>query len=260
MSARHLPLLLLVLAGCRRGEDTSALLTDARQRLSARDGKLTSYVLAGTAREAGQHMDFQFAYRAPQKMLGTLGTPAVRAFAWDGEHLYERDDTAKKFRTYEGGLGNGGLGPEERAGVLTGLFAPFAPEGFRVPLLPGQGVSARRTPHPQGPEAVELTVKPAGTDVEVTYVLRWPAMDFLGKRTRSGEDTAELRVEEEHCEQALGLCVPKRLTQWGGGQQVAETSLTRVELNPALPAETFSLSAPGGYDVETKTLAALGGR
>ncbi|HEY0093474.1 MAG TPA: hypothetical protein VGB96_04085, partial [Archangium sp.] len=142
MSARHLPLLLLVLAGCRRGEDTSALLSDARQRLAARDGKLTSYVLAGTAREAGQRMDFQFAYRAPQKMLGTLGTPAVRAFAWDGEHLFERDDAAKKFRTYDGGLGNGGLGPEERAGVLTGLFAPFAPEGFRAPLLPGQGVSA----------------------------------------------------------------------------------------------------------------------
>ncbi|MCY1082249.1 hypothetical protein [Archangium lansingense] len=255
MSVRHLSLLLLVLAGCRRGDDTSALLSDARQRLSARDGKLTSYVLAGTAREGAQTMDFQFAYRAPQKMLGTLGAPVSRTFAWDGEHLFERDDAAKKFRTYDGGLG-----PEERAGVLTALFAPFAPEGFRAPLLPGQGVSARRTPHPRGPEAVELTVKPAGTDVEVTYVLRWPAMDFLGKRTRSGADTAEIRVEEEHCEQALGLCVPKRLTQWGGGQQVAETSLTRVELNPTLPAETFALSAPGGYDVETKTLATLGGR
>ncbi|MFY0571744.1 hypothetical protein ACN28E_49055 [Archangium lansingense] len=255
MSVRHLSLLLLVLAGCRRGDDTSALLSDARQRLSARDGKLTSYVLAGTAREGAQTMDFQFAYRAPQKMLGTLGAPVSRTFAWDGERLFERDDAAKKFRTYDGGLG-----PEERAGVLTALFAPFAPEGFRAPLLPGQGVSARRTPHPRGPEAVELTVKPAGTDVEVTYVLRWPAMDFLGKRTRSGADTAEIRVEEEHCEQALGLCVPKRLTQWGGGQQVAETSLTRVELNPTLPAETFALSAPGGYDVETKTLATLGGR
>lgn len=255
MSARHLPLLLLVLAGCRRGEDTSALLTDARQRLSARDGKLTSYVLAGTAREGAQRMDFQFAWRAPQKMLGTLGAPVSRTFAWDGEHLAERDDAAKKFRTYEGGLG-----PEERAGVLTALFTPFAPEGFRAPLLPGQGVSARRTPHPRGPEAVELTVKPPGTDVEVTYVLRWPAMDFLGKRTRSGEATAEVRVEEEHCEQALAVCVPKRLTQWSGGQQVAETSLSRVELNPSLPADTFSLGAPEGYDVETKTLAALGGR
>jgi outer membrane lipoprotein-sorting protein len=254
MRFRHLSLLLLALAGCRRGDESSALLTDAKQRLSARDGKLTSYALAGTAHEGPQTMDFQFAYRAPQKMLGTLGAPASRTFAWDGEHLYERDDTAKRFVTYDSGT----LGAEGRAGVLTGLFTPFVPEGFRVPLLPGQGVSARRTTHPRGPEAVELTVKPAGTDVEVTYVLRWPAMDFLGKRTRSGEATAEIRVEEEQCEQALALCVPRRLTQWSAGQQVADTTLSRVELNPALPAETFTLVAPGGYGVETKTLAALG--
>jgi hypothetical protein len=255
MSARHLPLFLLLLAGCRRGGETSALLSDAKQRLAARDGKLTSYVLAGTAREGTRTMDFQFAYRAPQRMLGTLGAPTSRTFAWDGEHLFERDDAARKFLTYDAGLS-----PEERAGVLTQLFTPFAPEGFRAPLLPGQGVSARRASHPRGPEAVELTVKPEGTDVEVTYVLRWPSMDFLGKRTRSGDATAELRVEEEQCEQALALCVPRRLTQWGGGQQVAETALTRVELNPTLPADTFTLSAPRGYDVERKTLAALGGR
>ncbi|PTL82952.1 hypothetical protein [Vitiosangium sp. GDMCC 1.1324] len=253
MRFRFLPLFLLVLGGCRRGDETSALLADAKQRLSARDGKLTSYVLEGTAREGTQTMDFQFAYRAPQKMLGTLGAPTSRTFAWDGEHLFERDDAAKKFFTY-----GDTLTPEARTGVLTALFTPFAPEGFRAPLLPQQGVSAHRVSHPRGPEAVELTVKPAGTDVEVTYVLRWPGMDFLGKRTRSGGATAELRVEEEQCEQALALCVPRRLTQWSGGQQVAETHLSRVELNPTLPAETFTLRAPGGYGVETKTLAALG--
>lgn len=254
MRLRLLPLFLLALAGCRRGDESSALLSDAKQRLSARDGKLTSYALAGTAREGAQTMDFQFAYRAPQKMLGTLGAPTSRTFAWDGEHLTERDDAAKRFVTYDSGT----LAPESRTGVLTALFTPFVPEGYRAPLLPGQGVSARRTTHPRGPEAVELTVKPAGTDVEVTYVLRWPGMDFLGKRTRSGEATAEIRVEEEQCEQALGLCVPRHLTQWSAGQQVAETRLTRVELNPSLPAETFTLAAPGGYGVETKTLAALG--
>jgi hypothetical protein len=142
--------------------------------------------------------------------------------------------------------------------MLTEIFAPFAPEGFRAPLLPGNGVSARRVSHPRGPEAVELTVKPAGSDVEVTYVLRWPGMDFLGKRTRSGGASSELRVEEEQCEQALGLCVPKRLTQWAGEQQVAETTLSRVELNPTLPAETFTLSAPEGYEVQSKTLVVEG--
>jgi hypothetical protein len=253
MRARLLPLLLLVLAGCRRGEDTSALLTDATQRLAARDGKLTSYALAGTAREGAQTMDFQFAYRAPQKMLGTLGAPASRSYAWDGEHLMERSDAAKRLVTYKDELP-----PEKRVGVLTEIFAPFAPEGFRAPLLPGKGVSARRISHPRGPEAVELTVKPEGTDVEVTYVLRWPGMDFLGKRTRSGGASSEIRVEEEQCEQSLGLCVPKRLTQWAGEQQVAETTLSRVELNPTLPAETFTLRAPEGYEVQSKTLVVAG--
>ncbi|QRN98573.1 hypothetical protein JRI60_05890 [Archangium violaceum] len=253
MRARLLPLVLLVLAGCRRPDDTSALLSDAKQRLAARDGKLSSYVLAGTAHEGAQTMDFSFAYRAPQKMMGTLGAPASRTYAWDGEHFFERNDAAKQFFHYKDDLP-----PEQRVGALTQIFAPFAPEGFRAPLLPSQGVSAHRAPHPRGPEAVELTVKPAGSDVEVTYVLRWPAMDFLGKRIRSGGDTSEIRVEEEHCDQALAVCVPKRLTQWAGAQKVAETTLSRVELNPTLPSETFALTAPEGYTVQTKTFAVAG--
>lgn len=253
MSRRLLPLLLLALAGCRRAEDTSALLTDAKQRLAARDGKLGSYQLTGTAHEGPQTLEFQFAYRAPQKMLGTLGAPTSRTYAWNGERLFERSDAAKTFITY-----STELPPEKRAGVLTELFAPFAPEGFRAPLLPSQGVSIRRASHARAPEAVELTVKPGGSDVEVTYVLRWPGMDFLGKRTRSGEDTSELRVEDEQCDAALGLCVPRRLTQWVGGQQVAETTLTHVELNLSLPADTFTLTPPQGYDVQTKTLVVAG--
>ena len=253
MLARILPLSLLVLAGCRRADDTSALLSDARQRLAARDGKLTSYALAGTARQGPQTLEFSFAYRAPQKMLGTLGAPASRTYAWDGEHLFERSDAARQFVTF-----TNELPADKRAGVLTEIFAPFAPEGFRAPLLPSKGVSARRATHPRSPEAVELTVKPEGADVEVTYVLRWPSLDFLGKRTLSGGSASELRVEEEHCEQALGLCVPKRLTQWAGEQQVAQTTLSRVELNPALPSDTFTLSAPEGYTVQTKTLVVAG--
>jgi hypothetical protein len=253
MRARLLPLVLLVLAGCRRSDDTSALLSDAKQRLAARDGKLSSYVLAGTAHDGPQTMDFSFAYRAPQRMMGTLGAPASRTYAWDGEHFFERNDAAKQFFHYKDELT-----PEQRVGALTQIFAPFAPEGFRAPLLPSQGVSAHRAPHPRGPEAVELTVKPAGSDVEVTYVLRWPAMDFLGKRIRSGNDTSEIRVEEEHCDQGLAVCVPRRLTQWAGAQKVAETTLTRVELNPSLPSETFTLTAPEGYAVQTKTFAVAG--
>jgi len=251
MSARPLPLLLLLLTGCPRGDDTASLLAGARQRLAAREGRLTSYVLAGTAQEGAQTLEFQFAWRAPQKMLGTLGAPVSRTWAWDGTHLVERDDAARAFHTYQDPAT-----PQERVAALTALFTPFAPEGFRAPLLPGEGVSARRASHPLAPEAVELTVKPPGSDVEVVYVLRWPAMDFLAKRMRSGADTSELRVERERCEAGLALCVPLELTQWAGAQQVARTVITRVELNPSLPGETFAPTAPKGYSVGMKTFAA----
>jgi hypothetical protein len=252
MNVRPLPLLLLALAGCTpRAEDSTALLAQVRQRLAARDGRLTSYQLAGTTREGGQALDFTFAWRAPQRMLGQLGAPASRTFAWDGEHLFERSDAERRFTTFRDELP-----ADRRAGFLTETFGPFVPEGFRAPLLPGQGVSLRRASHALAPSAVELAVRPAGVEeVEVVYVLRWPALDFLGKRALAHGTTSEVRVEEEQCEPALSLCVPRRLTRWVDGQPVGETTLTRVELNPPLPADLFTLQAPGGYEVHTRTLA-----
>ena len=252
MRARVLSLLVLVMGGCsRRAEEGAPLLAEARRRLAARDGRLTSYVLEGTAQEAGQRLSFRFAWRSPQWMLGVLGAPVSRAVAWNGEHLYEQSDAEKRFTTYRNELS-----PEKRAGFLTATFAPFTPEGFRAPLLPSAGVQARRTSHARAPEAVELTVRPEGegSGVEVAYVLRWPAMDFLGKRLVAPGTSTEVRVEEEQCDEGLGLCVPRKLTFWTDNQQVNETVLGRVELNPTLPADTFTLTAPPGYEALTRTL------
>jgi hypothetical protein len=243
-------LLLLALAGCSRGPDaTATLLADVRQRLAAREGRLTSYQLAGTAREGTHSLPFTFAYRAPQRMRGTLGTPpASRTFAWNGERLFERLDAERRFTTFRDELT-----PEQRVGFLTQVFSPFVPEGFRAPLLPAQGVGVRRASHPRAPEAVELTVRPT-QGLEFTYVLRWPSLDFVAKRIQEGGHHTEIRVEEEQCEQQLALCVPRRLTQWTDGQHVAETTLSRVELNPPLPADGFTLTPPEGYEVQTRTL------
>jgi hypothetical protein len=251
---RLLPLALLLLAGCsRKGADTPDLVPEVRRRLAERDTRLTSYRFEGTLQDAGAPaVRLAFAYRAPQRMQGALVEPVARAFSWDGQHLYERHDGEKRFTTFKNELP-----PERRAGYLTELFAPFTPEGFRAPLLPRAGVSARRAPHPRAPEAVELTVRleDAGGPLELTYVLRWPGLDFLGKRTRAPDGTlAEVRVEEEHCDEALKLCVPRRLTRWVADKQTGESSLSRVELNPALPNDFFTLAAPEGYTAETKTL------
>ncbi len=111
---------------------------------------------------------------------------------------------------------------------------------------------------------MELTAKltePSAQGLEVAYTLRWPTLDFLGKRSRTADGTViEVRVEEEHCDEALKLCVPKRLTRWVKDEKVGETTLSRVELNAPLPNDTFTLAAPEGYDVQTKTLVDANGK
>ena len=153
--------------------------------------------------------------------------------------------------------------PERRAGFLTETFAPFSPEGFRAPLLP-TSLSAQRTTHPLAAEAVELKARiedPGTPGLEVTYTLRWPALDFLGKQTRLADGTLlETRLEAEQCDKALELCVPRRLTQWMKGEQVAQTQLSTVELNPTLPNDAFTLAAPAGYEAQTKTLVDAAGK
>lgn len=260
MRARLLPLALLALTGCPKpAEDGSTLLPEVKRRLSERDARLASYRLEGTTQEGeAPAVAFTFAYRAPQRMRGSLGAPISRTFSWDGERLFEQSDADKRFTTFKTELA-----PERRAGFLTETFAPFTPEGFRAPLLPST-LSVKRASHPRGPEAVELAARmdasgPQG--LEVRYTLRWPNLDFLARTTRTADGaTLEVRMEEEHCDASLSLCVPKRVTRWVQGAKVGETTLSQVELNPALPNDTFTLVAPEGYEVQSKTLVDSAGK
>jgi outer membrane lipoprotein-sorting protein len=263
MRARLLvPLSLLALVGCslsKKGDDPAQLLADVRAKLSARDAKLGSYRIAGTLKDEGADaLAFTFDYRAPQRMRASLPAPVGRTFAWDGEHLFERSDSEKRFTTF-----TSELPADKRAGFLTETFAPFTPEGFRAPLLL-RSATVRRASHPKAKEAVELAMTlegAAGGGMEVVYVLRWPALDFVAKRTRTPDGAeAEVRVEEEHCEEALGLCVPRKLTRWVGGRQVGETVLSKVELSATLPNDTFTLQPPEGYAVQTRTLVDSGAK
>ncbi|MBZ4421608.1 hypothetical protein [Myxococcus sp. RHSTA-1-4] len=245
---------LLALTGCSRkgGDDSATLVPQVRTRLAERDAKLTGYRISGTVKEEGQApVSFTFDYRAPQRMRGTLGAPASRTFAWDGTHLFQQLDGEKQFSTFKSELP-----PAKLAEFLTTTFGPFTPEGFRTPLLL-RSATARRAQHPRAPEAVELVQKLEGeaAGVEMVYVLRWPRLDFLARRTRAPDGTtAEERMEDEHCDEKLGLCVPKRLTRWLGGRQVGETVLGGVELNVSLPNDAFTLGAPEGYEVQSRTL------
>jgi outer membrane lipoprotein-sorting protein len=260
MRARLLPLLaLLALPGCVRQEDPATLLAEVKKRYLAREARLGAYRFSGTVQDAGaEPLDFTFAYRAPQHLRGTLRKPVERVFSWDGATLYVQDAAQKRLTVF-----TDDLPPQQRATFITETFGPFTPEGFRVPLLRAN-TRARRATHPRAPQAVELSVQVEDGStggLEMTYVLRWPTLDFLGKRTVSaGGTTAEVRVEEEHCDEPLKLCVPLRLTRWAGGQQVGRIELSQVEFNPVLPNDSFALTAPEGYDVQRRTLAEVGAR
>ena len=224
-----------------------------KRGLSARDARLQSYRVAGSSRDGAQQATYTFAYRAPQKMRAALTEPVTRTFSFDGRQLYERNDADRLFHAFDNQLS-----PARSAGFLTQTFSPFIPEGFRVPLMPRRGVTLARARHALAAQALELTVPVVVSGSEslaLTYVLRWPSLDFLGKRTRgSSGELSEVRVEQEHCDAALKLCVPSVLSRWQGTERVGETRLTRVELNPALPEQDFTLAAPQGYTVRRQTL------
>ncbi|WP_044890591.1 hypothetical protein [Myxococcus hansupus] len=245
---------LTALTGCSKkgGDEDATLLPQVKAGLAAREAKLSSYRIAGTVQDTGlEPVTFTFDYRAPQRLRGTLGPPASRTFSWDGSRFFQQLNAEKQFVTF-----TSELPPAQLAGFLSETFHPFIPEGFRTPLLLSHA-TVRRATHPLAPQAVELTQKLEGEaqGLEMTYVLRWPQLDFLSRRTRApGGAEAEERVEEEDCDAALDLCVPKRLGRWQGGKRVGETVLTRVELGAALPNDAFTLTAPEGYDVQTRTL------
>ena len=250
--------LLFALAACPKPapEGGKNLLSQVKAGLAERDAKVSSYRLVGATREQGLEAGFEFSYRAPNKMRGQLTRPQRRTFSFDGAKLFDLQQDEKRFTAYEMKLP-----PEKSALFLTQTFSPFASEGYRVPLLLREGVTVTRTAHPKAPEAVEVkmeTKDEAGQTLSVVYHLRWPALDFLGKRSETGGQVVEVRVDEEHCEEALKMCFPKKLTQWDGKNPIATTVLSKVEINPQIPAGEFTLSAPEGFDAKDQQLVEQG--
>ena len=244
------PLALLTACPKKADESAASLLSRVKVGLSERDAKLTSYRISGVTREQGLEAAFDFAYRAPNKVRGELTKPQRRTYAFDGSKLYDLQPDEKRFTAYELKLSQ-----EKAALFLNQTFSPFASEGFRVPLLMSEGVTVTRVALPKAPEAVEVvlvTKDEASKTLTVTYQLRWPALDFLGKKTELGGNISEVRVDEEHCDEKLKLCFPKKFTHWEGKDPVATTLLTKVEVNPQIPAGEFTLQAPEGFEVKNQ--------
>ena len=249
--------LLLLLGGCEQlhgshaPSSDGALLKEVRERLAAREGKVQGYALTAEVHEGPHLAKYEFWFRAPNKMRGDITEPGSFTYAFDGRYLYQQSDERRAMLVAE-------LDPskESTAIALSQTFSPFAPEGLRAPLLKKDDVTATRVKHPKGPEAVKLEqrLRMDGLAYKLTYVLRWPSMDFLGKTLESKDGAVEVRVEEESCEQLPGLCFPRKLSEWREGRKASTTDIPDLDFSEVLPAEAFVLEAPRGFFVEKSFL------
>jgi len=232
-----------VLCGCAKEPTGPELLAQVRQALTDRDARLDSFQFdaTSTALPSGETVNHSFYFRSPNKMRAVLAK-VERSF--DGTTLYEVSAGKKTFTAFALKLP-----PPKASLLLHTTFAPFVPEGFRTPLMPMKGVTAQKT----GRNAVELSMSP-GEGVTVTYRLRWPGGDFLEKRTVSPSGRTTLKMEFEHCDAALKLCVPQDLGEFLDGVRVVGTSLHHIGLNPALSADSFVPAAPEGFTREAREL------
>ena len=153
--------------------------------------------------------------------------------------------------------------PREKALLfLSETFLPFAPEGFRSPLLVQRGLTVERATHARATNAVMIRMTTAAegeAPIHIAVWLRWPSGDFIGKQVElDGGGVSEIRVETEQCETKLGLCFPTKLSQWNDQLRVSTTELSRVEINPEIPLEFFALTPPDGFEVAAHELVETG--
>jgi outer membrane lipoprotein-sorting protein len=251
-------LLLSLVSACKRPADAGAqgdasLLSQVKSGLSDRERKIGSYSIAGVVEQDGQKATFEFDFRAPGRMKGTLLGEKSRTFSYDGERLFDLVRADKTLTTWELDVP-----PRQARDYLSQLFENFVPEGYRSPVVDLTHATVKRVSHPRAPEAVELaseTKDEHGAGIRVAYIFRWPSLDLLERRLDTAETTATLAVDEEQCDERLKLCMPKKLTQHFGQALGAVTTLSRVELGAAIPAEAFTLELPEGFTGATKQLS-----
>lgn len=228
-----------LLAACpSRPVKSSQVVSEVKSGLIAREAKLKSYHLVVDSHEEGavdaRHEVF---YRAPYRLRGVVRSPSAFEISFDGEQLFvlqEGQLQAKKIQP-----------SEETAVALYKQFAALVPEGFAVPLLPSKGVTGSRL-SVDGDDAAQLSVQSGegATAATTSWVYRWPDLELIEKRTEQNGQIVTIKVDERHCDQALKLCVPKKLSRWEQGKPIGTVVVSTLELNPELPVEDFTLHAP----------------
>ncbi len=235
----------LAALACRAPATESSLLSEVKRTLAERSERLGTYSFKAAVEPAGgAAVTYALVFREPTSTRVDL---AAGSLSFDGRRFYERDDGTRALTVYAPQLSK-----EKLALGWSTTFGSRVPEGFRAPLLPPKGVTATRRA-----DAVELEfrTRDEGTEVSVISVLKWPGGDFLERRTDYGGARGAVRMEQEHCDAALQLCVPTQLSRWQGQAKVETTTLKELTLGGApAPQEDFVLAAPPGYAVKRSEL------
>lgn len=243
-------LLVLVLSasGCRRPDAPAdpPEISKVKAALAERERKIQSYRYRAVTEQGEQRAELSFAFRAPNKMRGDIASPKV-CFAFDGGRFVQWDEANRYFTEID--LRST---PRENAQLfLHKVFAPFAPEGWRAPLLGGR-LTVESVVEAGNPRiAVTAEASADGETVAITYLFASPAMDFLGKSVRGG---GSLQVRAQHCDPALGLCFPSAIEEAPPAGPKLTTRISDIEINAPIPAEFFAPQAPEGVQPVRRAL------
>lgn len=260
MRTRSLSLLALaVLCGCPSNKKSQAapaeLVSQARTQLAERERKLVSYRFHGSTTDLtrNQSLGFKFLFRSPDKMRGETEGAQPHVFVFDGKALRDLDVSKKKLTTYD----LSSLPKAKADAFLHEIFAPFAPEGFRAPLLPGGPLQAE-TRLGEG-DKKELWLSGAVADgaqkYEFSFLFALPAMDLVQKDISAPDGKSRIAVTRQSCDPKLGLCFPAEVLETRDGKPVARTVLSDIEVNGAVADADFALAVPPGGTEEKKSLA-----
>lgn len=245
----RLPLLLVVapvlVGACgKTADDGATVLAAAIAAVEHRTSLVRDYLISGTATDlaTGKALPFSYAFAQPTYAKATVGAEQVTSF--DGTAVVIIDHVNKVAQRQQ----VKGLKDEELLLSLNALFADFAVEGWRPPLLRPRGMTARSERGGAGERWVISVPIDDDTLAEQRVTLRYPDGAFLEKAflDKSGKVVAGVKVVEELKDTATGLSFPKTWERTGP-QGRFKVVLDGATVNSGLAREQFTVAVPAGY-------------